>query len=99
MDRLPLELIELIIDHLHDDSVALKACSLVSRTFLQPARVHLFENIELRFRHSVKDRNIDSMRTIISPDSRGLLSHTRKLSIPYQGLLTEHLVLVIFSFI
>jgi len=87
MDHLPPELIDLIVDHLYDDNVALKACSLVSRAFLPSARVHLFENIELRFRHSVKDRNIDPMRKFISTDSRGLLSHTRKLSIPYPGLI------------
>ena len=89
MDRLPLELIELIIDHLHDDKAALETCSLVSRVFLPRSQTYIFETIELRFLHDVnKDRNIDSMRTLIPPDPHGLLSHARKLSIPCPGLIS-----------
>ena len=73
---LPPELIALIVDHLHGDSTALKACSLVSHTFLPLAQAHLFENIELRFRSNA---NIEPMRRGLIP----VLSHTRKLSISY----------------
>ncbi|KAF8886128.1 hypothetical protein BD779DRAFT_1673307 [Infundibulicybe gibba] len=44
---LPPETIDAIIDHIHDDTVALKACSLVSSTFLPSSRHHLFSEIVL----------------------------------------------------
>jgi hypothetical protein len=44
MDRtLAPELIDVIIDHLHKDARALKACSLVCKAWTQTARYHLFD--------------------------------------------------------
>jgi len=83
---LPPELIALIVDHLHGDTAALEACSLVSRAFLPTAQAHLFENIELRFRPS--NGNIKPMRAFISPDPCGVLSYTQKLSVSYPGIFT-----------
>jgi len=40
--RLPHEIFDLIIDHLHDDYQMLKTCSLVSKSCLTSARYHLF---------------------------------------------------------
>jgi len=89
MDHLPPELVRLIVDHLHNDKTALKACSLVSRTFLLPAQAHIFENIKLRFQRGIaKHRNIDSMQALISSGPHGVLSHTRKLSIPYPTIIS-----------
>jgi hypothetical protein len=45
---LPVELYVLIIGHLHDDKVTLKACSLTCRTFLHLSRYHLFHDVHLR---------------------------------------------------
>jgi len=87
---LPPELIALIVDHLHGDTAALKACSLVSHTFLPLAQAHIFENIELRFRSK---GNIQSMRAIFPPDPCGVLSHVRKLSISYSSLSITPLIL------
>ena len=62
MGHLPLELIELITNHLRDDKRARLQCSLASRILLPRSQTHLFENIELRFLHDItKDRNIDSV--------------------------------------
>ncbi|KAJ7111654.1 hypothetical protein C8R43DRAFT_1041200, partial [Mycena crocata] len=42
---LPPEVIDLIIDHLHDHLTSLKACSLVNRTFLASSRYHLHAGV------------------------------------------------------
>lgn len=44
--RLPIELIEAIIDEL-DDETTLRACALVSRTFVYRSQSHLFRTIDL----------------------------------------------------
>lgn len=44
---LPQELVDQILDHLHDDSSTLLNCALVSRTWLPTSRMHLFSKIRL----------------------------------------------------
>ncbi|KAJ6569841.1 hypothetical protein DFH09DRAFT_1362987 [Mycena vulgaris] len=46
-DPIPQELIDLIVDNLHDDIPALKACSLAARTFVCSTRTHIFKKIEI----------------------------------------------------
>ncbi|KAJ6572306.1 hypothetical protein B0H19DRAFT_681588 [Mycena capillaripes] len=43
----PQELIDIIIDNLHEDIPSLKACSLSARTFVASARIHIFRKIEI----------------------------------------------------
>ncbi|KAF7340223.1 hypothetical protein MVEN_01941000 [Mycena venus] len=45
---LPLEMVELVIDHLCDDREALQTCSLVSLQWVRATRVHLFRTVTLR---------------------------------------------------
>ncbi|KAF5370285.1 hypothetical protein D9758_006914 [Tetrapyrgos nigripes] len=45
--ELPIELINLIIDQLHDSRPDLKTCALVHRDWLPQSRYHLFHDIEL----------------------------------------------------
>ena len=45
--NIPQELIDKIIDQLHADRITLKACSIVSHSFLHPCRKHLFFSIDL----------------------------------------------------
>src|SRR5271170_6690956 len=45
--RLPPELIEYIIDYLHDSPSALRACACVCRDWLAPTRFHLFYRREI----------------------------------------------------
>jgi len=47
LSDLPPELIALIVDNLHDDRAALRACALVSRVFLPLSQAHLFECVQL----------------------------------------------------
>jgi hypothetical protein len=43
--RVPQELAEIIIDHLHDDPPSLCTSSLVCKSWLHPSRVHLLSNV------------------------------------------------------
>lgn len=48
MDVLPNELVDRVVDFLHDDPCALKASSLTCRTWTPAAMYHLLQNIEIR---------------------------------------------------
>ncbi|KAK0240774.1 hypothetical protein EDD85DRAFT_786578 [Armillaria nabsnona] len=48
------ELIDEILDYLHDSPSALKACSLVSRQFYPRTRVHLFREVDCRSPESAR---------------------------------------------
>ena len=43
---LPLEILDHIVDHLHDEPTALKACCVVSKSWIQRTRTHLFASVE-----------------------------------------------------
>jgi hypothetical protein len=99
LSSLPAELLLLIIDHLHDDWQALRACALVSRAFVVRSQEHLFERIRLGDWQDVMiyadeagetsvRGDFNDMERYISPDPDGVLSYTRSLSI-YTGDLTE----------
>ncbi|KAJ7176675.1 hypothetical protein C8R46DRAFT_1213260 [Mycena filopes] len=57
--QLPQELVEEIVDHLAGDSTSLKACSLVSRVWLNRSRSYLFETC------SIVPRNILPLRDFL----------------------------------
>ena len=44
---LAFEIEEQILDHLHDDPIALRACSLTCRAWVSLARLHLFKAVDL----------------------------------------------------
>lgn len=46
--RLPQELVDHIVDHLHDDPITLNSCSLVCHAWLPTSRLHLFAKISLK---------------------------------------------------
>ncbi|PPR04407.1 hypothetical protein CVT26_004232 [Gymnopilus dilepis] len=46
--RLPQELVDHIIDHLHDDPSTLKSCARVCRAWLPASRFHLFAKVSLK---------------------------------------------------
>ena len=48
--HVPPETCDVIIDHLHDDPDALRACSLVSKSWINRSREHLFNEIEFQDR-------------------------------------------------
>lgn len=55
MDSLPNELVDRVIDFLHDIPQALKACSLVCHIWSPAARFHLFHNIQVRTAEQMLD--------------------------------------------
>ena len=89
LSDLPVQLILVIVDYLHDDRKALRACALVSRVFVAPSQAHLFERIMLWHtldptKHTLGPAtggNIEVMQKSISPDPDGILQYTRSLSI------------------
>ncbi|KAJ6588074.1 hypothetical protein B0H19DRAFT_1366790 [Mycena capillaripes] len=54
--ELPQELVDIIIDHLHNDIPSLKSCSLAAHSFLASARIHIFNKIEIKPPHSFSFR-------------------------------------------
>ncbi|KAJ7302204.1 hypothetical protein DFH08DRAFT_905750 [Mycena albidolilacea] len=46
-DSLPQELLDTILDNLHDDYPSLKSCALAARTFVASARIHAFRRVEI----------------------------------------------------
>ncbi|KAJ7059149.1 hypothetical protein C8F01DRAFT_274367 [Mycena amicta] len=61
--EIPQELFDAIVDHLHDDLAAIKACSLAARCFAIPTRVHIFRRIVIRppsigATHAVQDPHV-----------------------------------------
>lgn len=76
MCNIPAEIIDQIIDHLHDDKVTLSRCSLVCREWRSTTSFHLFSTLVLdRDRHA---DNIKDLRKTLGPI---LLSFVRELFI------------------
>jgi len=46
---IPPEILDLVIDHLHDDLTALKVCCLVSKSCVPRTRSHLFAGVEIYY--------------------------------------------------
>jgi hypothetical protein len=49
---LPPEIIDLIVDHLRDEPIALKACCVISKSWIPWARIHLFASVEFHAQKS-----------------------------------------------
>ena len=45
---LPPEILDLIVDHLHDEPTTLRACCLVSKSWIPRTRMHLFNSVKFR---------------------------------------------------
>ncbi|KAJ7178175.1 hypothetical protein C8R46DRAFT_1076042 [Mycena filopes] len=50
----PQELIDIIVDNLHDDIPSLKSCALTARAFVGSAQIHIFHRVEI---NPPRDRN------------------------------------------
>lgn len=97
--RLPPEICDRVIDHLHAEKLALNACALVCRGWLPAARLHRFRTVQLsRFRR----RRDPIMKLLSDPHSTILpyvhelhleegrgetwIDHTTVLQIPYRSM-------------
>ena len=45
---LPPEILDHIVDHLHNEPITLRACCLVSKPWISRTRIHLFNRVEFR---------------------------------------------------
>jgi hypothetical protein len=74
---LPPEILDHIVDHLHDEPIALKTCCVVSKSWIQRTRIHLFASLEF---YAPKSHIELWKKTFPDPPSSPA-HHTRSLSI------------------
>jgi hypothetical protein len=77
MSSFPPEILDLITDHLHDEPTTLKACCVVSKSWIHRTRTHLFAHVEF---HASKSHTELWKKTF--PDlSKSPAHHTRSILI------------------
>ena len=81
---LPPEILDLITDHLRDEPTALKACCVISKSWIHRTRVHLFARVEF---HAPKS-HIELWKKAFPDPSNSPAHHTRTLSIHGIPLIT-----------
>ena len=74
---LPPEILDLIIDHLYDEPTTLKTCCVVSKSWIQRTRKHLFASVAF----CPPTSSIDLWREAFPDPSNSPAHHTRHLSI------------------
>ena len=74
---LPPEILDLITDHLRDEPTALKACCVVSKSWIHRTRKHLFAHVEFNAQKS----HIKLWKKTYPDPSNSPAHHTRSLSI------------------
>ena len=81
---LPPEILDLIVDHLHDEQAALKACCIVSKSWILRARKQLFARVEFRTSGS----HMEHWKKAFPDPSNSPAHHTRSLSVYGNPVLT-----------
>ena len=81
--RLPPELLDHIVDFLHDKDYALRNCSLVSKSWISCARKHLFANITFS-----SAKSLQSWKELFPYPSSSPSYHTHTLSVTYSPATT-----------
>jgi hypothetical protein len=74
---LPPEILDFIVDHLRDEPTTLKACCVVSKSWIHRTRKHLFASVEFRAPKS----HIELWKKTFPDPSNSPAHHTRSLSI------------------
>ncbi|GJE95922.1 hypothetical protein PsYK624_121140 [Phanerochaete sordida] len=82
--RLFNELIDIVIDHLHDDKASLAACSLVSRTWRNSGQFHLLESVTLLGVTSEKGLGLDAFLASVAQSPR-IGHYVRELRVHGEG--------------
>jgi len=83
---IPPEIHDLITDHLHNDPTALKACCLVSKSWIHRTRKHLFASLEFQLIHPLDDSHpmgpcVESWKKTFPDPANSPAHHTRSLYI------------------
>jgi len=74
---LPPETLDTVIDHLHDELAALKACCTVSKSWVPRTRRHLFARVEF----NISTSNLEAWKETFPDPSNSPAHYTRSLSI------------------
>ena len=77
MSTLPPEILDSILDHLHDEPATLKTCCVVSKSWVPRTRRHLFTHV----RFGIPDPPIELWKKAFPDPSNSPAHHTRTLSI------------------
>ena len=72
--RLPAELLDDVVDLLHDTSDALKSCCLVSKSWIQRTRKHIFFHVKF-----VDPQDLDTWKTMFPDPSASPARYTKNL--------------------
>ena len=80
--RIPPELLDHVVDFLHDSSDTLKSCSFVSKSWIPRTRMYLFAKI--RFRHA---EDLESWNTVFTDPSTSPALYTETLIIESPGVI------------
>ncbi|CAL1711933.1 unnamed protein product [Somion occarium] len=69
------EIVDLILDHLHDDKASLKACSLVCKAWLTSCRFHLFYELHVPYCTTIADVGFEPFADFLydHPSVRGFI--------------------------
>ena len=81
---LPPEIFDLIIDQLHDEPTTLKACCVVSKSWIPRTRSHLFAHVKF----GVIARPVELWMKAFPDPSNSPAHHTRRLTIRYLPAIT-----------
>ena len=82
---LPPEILDLILDHLHDESTTLKTCSTLSKSWVSRARAHIFADVEF----CPISSPIESWTRVFPDPSNSPAHYTRSLSVGTYSLYTR----------
>jgi len=74
--RLPADMLDHVVDHLHDEKCALRNCCLVSRSWIPRTRKYLFADIKLQTKE-----NLESWKETFPDPSTSPAHYTKSLSI------------------
>ena len=74
---LPPEILDSIVDHLHHEPTTLKACCVVSKSWIHRTRTHLFARVEFYAR----ELHIELWKKTFPDPSNSPAHHTRRLSV------------------
>jgi hypothetical protein len=77
LPSLPQEILDLIADHLHNEPTTLKACCVVSKSWIPRTRKHLFASVEFHDKQS----HIELWKEAFPDPSTSPARYTRRLSI------------------
>ena len=73
---LPPELLDLFVDHLHNEPATLKACRIVSKSWVSRSRKYIFAHIRLR----PPKRSVELWKQTFPDPSNSLAHYTRNVS-------------------